>query len=322
MHAHFRKDYAGWLVRPYFKGRHQETHTHVDVDEELWLAVRRPSELERDSSKRIIWSDHPKGRVLEQLEILSLMAEFEGYIKQAEMFFRGAKVLSWESSPLNYYYSFLNLAKALCVLRGALPPKDILEPRVIRHGVTARVVRVVEDSPDIWKLTTVGADDVFPLLYQIRLGHSIPPSTTFDAHDLLGYLSSISWQLGESGYAPKVATFYCHWVSLFKGHEHWDVVGVPQGAVLDQLWPHFSQSYEELEFDSIKDHAFKFFNLHAFEASTFRFFQRRGPEVSPDPDRWPTRILQAKLEESLPNAICENLEGSPPSIQAVPARPD
>ena len=39
------RQFTGWIIRPYFRRRHETALTHLDVDEELWLAIRHPAEF-------------------------------------------------------------------------------------------------------------------------------------------------------------------------------------------------------------------------------------------------------------------------------------
>lgn len=241
-------------------------------------------------------------------ELTKCWREFRAYIRQAEGFYRGAKVLHWKSSPLNYYYSFLNLAKAVCLVQGALPAQAAAEPRIIRHGLSARVV---VGDPDVWRLAVGQADDVFPILYRVSFGMAINPNTLLDARDLLGYVIPIGWQLKVSDRASMIRSFLCRWAMLVRDREQWDVIAIPMAAPLDAMWNTLSAVYEELDPATTKDFAFRIFNMHAVVATRFRFFQRRQPAVTDQPGVWQPTVLQAGLQQALPNAVFENIHGSP-----------
>src|SRR5438105_62952 len=108
---------TGWLVRPYFKRQHQTAQSFQDIDEELWLTLRHPAEVLEAGNRLLLRHQH--GHVPNPGDE-TLLREFGAYVRQGENFYRGAKVLPWKSSPLNYYYCFLNLAKAYCLISGAL----------------------------------------------------------------------------------------------------------------------------------------------------------------------------------------------------------
>ncbi len=298
------RQFKGWAIRPFYLRRHERTWTHIDVDEELWLALRRPAEV-RSAGADLFRVHNPSTSTLPERTVTSLWREFRAYLRQAEGFYRGAKVLPWKSSPLNYYYSFLNISKACCLLQGLLPVHQAAEPRVIHHGLSARVIA---GNPDIWQLTVGGADSVFPMLYRAYIGMTINPNTLLNARDLLGYSRQIGWQLKESGYFALIRSYPCRWAILARDAEYWDVIAIPTSTQFGPLWNSLGAIYEEVEPLSAKDFAFRIFEMHGVVASTYRFFQRRRPEVSDPPNEHRHEILQVSLQQALPNAIFEYTE--------------
>ena len=98
---------------------------------------------------------------------------------------------------------------------------------------------------------------------------------------------------------------------LVRDREQWDVIAIPMAAPLDAMWNTLSAVYEELDPATTKDFAFRIFNMHAVVATRFRFFQRRQPAVTDQPGVWQPTVLQAGLQQALPNAVFENIHGSP-----------
>jgi hypothetical protein len=236
-----------------------------------------------------------------------LWREFRAYVRQAEGFYRGAEVLPWRSSPLNYYYSFMNLAKAIALSRGFLPPLPADAPRLLRHGLTARV----ESGPiDKWKLTINSEHDIFGLLYRASVGVSATARTTMDARELLGYVSPIHWQVEQSRPNEAASWFPCKWVILIDGKRFWDVLAVPRVAPLAKLEAGLGSLYEELSFDAAKDLARSTMGLQAVQAASLRFLQRITPLESEDPDQMNVRPIEDSLCAAIPNCVFEHLDGT------------
>lgn len=77
------------------------------------------------------------------------------YIKQASSFYEAAKAAKPNTAPLIYYYSFLNLAKALCELR---QPRFHERPECYRHGISwwPNPRRLVDPAKETVLITTRG----------------------------------------------------------------------------------------------------------------------------------------------------------------------
>lgn len=222
--AEHMRGFTGWFLRAVSRNSLEVTSTHLQLDEEYWLALRHPAEVELAGTALLAAGD-PAFAARTLVEKNQLWREFRAYVRQAEGFYRGACVLPWKSSPLNYYYSFMNLAKALAIVRGLLPPQPAQEPRQLHHGLSARVV---PGNPDTWRLTVRGADGVFPMLFRTITGAPIPENTDLEARRLLGYSLPIGWQLQKSGNGALSAWFPCRWIILTQATECWDVIGVPR----------------------------------------------------------------------------------------------
>jgi hypothetical protein len=225
-------------------------------------------------------------------------------MRQSEGFYRGAKVLPWKLSPLNYYYAFLNMAKAFEVLTGELPTVTTPGPRVIHHGVSARVIPA---TPDVWEVK-VHADGVFPMFYRQSLGLSISPNTVFDARMLLGFSLPIGWQLRQCGHSADIKSFPAKWAMLTNGTNYWDVVALNSAATLGTLEPGFQAVYEEVDTQSARRLARSVLDLTASEASDFRFFQRRTVATSATVGTFDKSVLTSTLLQSLPHAVFEFLD--------------
>lgn len=305
---------TGWLIRPFFRRKYEVNQTSDRIAEELWLALRHPAEVPSVGLRLL--ELHQPGKVTTSSSTL-ILSEFRAFCRQAENFYRGAEVLPWRSSPLNYYYSFLNLAKAYALLSGAMPPPtssaacpgvestpQTTTPRRIRHGITERVLY---GNPDLWHLTSGTTADVFPLLYRLCIGKELPEKTTFEGHDLLGYSLPVGWQLAESGHSHRIASFQCRWVVCTTPEEVWDVVAIPSSIDDSALGKPFEVAYERVAFDGVKRFAREWWGMDGLNASHYGFFQRREPYKATQSGDWNVDDLQAGFESALEGRAYEML---------------
>ena len=277
------------MIPAYAVRRYELAQTSSSIDEELWLLLRHPAEV-RDAGHRLIAFHNPERGASDTDS--ALWQELRAYVRQAENFYRGASVLPWTSSPLNFYYSFLNLAKACCLLRDLLPPLPAVSaspalmataaspattasgPRRLRHGISEHIRHGV---PDLWQLTVNGPNEVFPLLYKLLLGTDIAAGTAFDAHDLFAFVPSIGFQLKESGY-PSMLGFRCKWIMVMTEAEAWDIIGIPADAPIALMGDRLTNDYEQVENADIKPLARDWWGQLAHEVHQYAYFQRREPQ--------------------------------------------
>jgi hypothetical protein len=92
------------------------------------------------------------------------------YIKQAAEFYEAASYASSNTAPLLYYYSFMNLAKAVCEIHR---PRFHQVPESYRHGISWRPNPdyVVDMQKENLSLTTRG---VWHVLWESMMGQRCP----------------------------------------------------------------------------------------------------------------------------------------------------
>lgn len=304
------RPFEGWFIRGIVRNRLEAPRTRLSLDEEYWLALRHAAEVAPAGIAQLSSTNPSFVRLApeqqpEQQE--DLRREFRAYVRQAEGFYRGACVLPWKSSPLNYYYSFMNLAKACAVALGQLPPQAAQTPRILKHGLSARVVPV---TPETWKVSVQSADGIFALLYQAAVGVPIPVGTELDARHLLGYVSPIGWQFGKSGIAAAPSWWPCHWVFLSRGEEVWDVIGIFKDADLSRLPDTLSNLYQELSPEAAKPLARETLGLQAIQAHSLRFLQRTVPLQPREPGKYNVSGVEESLRNAIPNCVFEHLDST------------
>lgn len=118
------------------------------------------------------------------------------WIEQAQTYYLDSIHSNWRSAGLLYYYSFLNLAKALLVAKRRFSYKS-LDTSLIHHGLSAGLqdVSCLKDYEiQIFPPTMRGNKNVFSNLYEIvtNCKWAYQNSITIKLQDILGYCLDIS----------------------------------------------------------------------------------------------------------------------------------
>lgn len=284
------------------------TKTDGDLADELWLSLHHAAEVQSVGIELLKTHNSKRVELTDEL-LLEEWRELRAYLRQAETFYRAAAGLSWISSPLNYYYSFLNLAKASCLLAGVFPEREDVgdsvaevTPRRVRHGLFEKIV-----FPDRWTVTVGSVTDVFPLYYELVLKQPIGSKSVLEVHDLLGYSLPIGWQLRKSSYGDKARAFPAYWALVGNGSHSWDLVGLPSGVPSQYIPAAFFDQYDEVEHLSIKDFVRRAFGIAAVTAAGIRFFQRRIPYPSGEGGEFHSGILGTDFRAAMDHHAFPNL---------------
>lgn len=309
----------------------ESTNTAISIDEEYWLALRHPAETKATGFNLLATNSVFAG--LPEAEQDTVWKEFRAFIRQADAFYHGGCVVPWKSNPLNFYYAFLNLAKALALARGVLTPLVSNSPRIIRHGLTAVVtpstipaapptllpapgrphapapaVPVVAatgtqaTATDRWAVTVQGAGEVFPLLYSLMIeGGALPRNTILDVRDCLRYVRSIGWQLGKSNYGSLRNTA-AKFAAVADAANEWDLLCVPHSFEISQMPGPFGAAYEEIALDDVAE-LNRRMGLKAGHARGMRFLQRATPTPRSAPGKVNPRGLREALISTAPGCF-------------------
>lgn len=166
------------------------------IESDLWNLLEYHSEVESVGVK-LVESRLPG--VNDKLDIYHM---FRSFIRQGKSYYSSARSLHYRSSSLLYYYSFLNLAKALLVLK---------EPSSVRGRVSHGLSYDTESKNRDFRQEFVQgrSKGVWPMLFEEE-NHL--PLSGIDANkyritELLSYCTSIGLQyqmahFGSQGYIP------------------------------------------------------------------------------------------------------------------------
>jgi hypothetical protein len=145
------RDFTNWLNSGFPAPLHKNIlQCSTQIADELIAALDFYAEI-KQSGKSIL---RAKGHT----NLAEAYTQFRAYIRQAKTFYEGAEALHHRASPLNYYYSFMNLAKALLLLNS---PGFV--DRGLTHGISPQsAIGSLKKQKII-----VRPHGIFPLFYKL-----------------------------------------------------------------------------------------------------------------------------------------------------------
>ena len=108
-------------------------------------------------------------------------------------------MLHHRASPLQYYYAFMNIAKAYILLR-----TPTFVDQNLHHGITQQPTTGALRKQKIIVRTT----GVFPLFYELVTGHKLTNNSALKVVDLLGYATDVQFEYLKLKYG-KIRIFPC-----------------------------------------------------------------------------------------------------------------
>ena len=214
-----------------------ETSTKIPIEKELWLYIRSFSEIESRGQELVKRHQGSGGNAHDA------WTRFRSFARQAESYWQSARSTSYRSSPLLYYYSFLNLAKAYLVLvRPTFPNR-------VDHGLTFDTDATSTAMKDHALSVRNGPKKVFPLLYRDWCATS-PPDVLM-VQDLLSYARDIGHQYQEGGFGPTRSVGFIDQLAFDRDERKaWIVVAFPKSAQVGRFgnaFAKFLEIYEQAE---------------------------------------------------------------------------
>lgn len=201
---------------------------------------------------------------------------FQAFVRQAQAFFQSAEKLHYRASPLFFYYSFLNFAKALVCLKRP----EIFSAKV-HHGISHEYNPNQAFADQVIKISESG---VFPLFYEMVAGAKLPKDFRASVPDLLGYMSDIEFEYERAEYGEhkllpvKIRGFIKPNTTVSR--EIWAVVAINKFEKLKgcpNALEAFLEMFEEVSLN--KYQCERVFNIMAAEMCEFRFFQSKRTMV-------------------------------------------
>jgi hypothetical protein len=159
--------------------------TSISPTDEIFASLAYVSEVKKVGRELLLRLGHPKPEVDDTFRI------FRSFIRQARTFYESARTLHHRASALIYYYSFLNLAKALICLTD---PKAVSGK--ISHGLFYRFRHGKLASQSLG----VEAKGVYRSFYEKVTSYTLPQTFRPNIGRLLTYCSDIAYECEHSGF--------------------------------------------------------------------------------------------------------------------------
>jgi hypothetical protein len=268
----------GFLIANLDKRPRQFLETSCKLSEEMFSAIEAFSEVKETGLQYLSERTRMSGVELEKLYEL-----FQADVRQGRTFFTAAEQLHHRASPLMFYYSFLNLAKAYLRLA---KPEASLDPqaRTYRyHGLVAGI-----PQQDFSKETIEVNGGVFTSFYEALTGKSLPlPSGTgacrqcgfvLNISEMLGYSSDVCFDYASAtGDKSRCSSGRSRIVMNQGVAGGWYMLAISNfdgPTKFPSAFTEFFEKFEEVSLDPPV--AERMFGLMAEQRSEFRYFQSKA----------------------------------------------
>lgn len=158
-----------------------------------------------------------------QSEINSIGREFGAYLVQAKNFYQHAKSSDYRSAALLYYYSFLNIAKAVVIIQ-----KPHLSHCKFVHGLQR-----VKKSGDLSELTIKSKGkqnnhiNTFDEFYEVIFGESFNSNEEVSLLDLFSYCSDITQEYQDVAGKANRISYVSYVIAMDSGRKKtWNKIAV------------------------------------------------------------------------------------------------
>lgn len=281
------------------KSQQSLSFTVNPINVELWLLLGSIVEV-REKGLTLF----KRKRNLSKVALSHTYDRFRAFCYQARNYYDSASHLPWDSSPLLYYYSFMNLAKAIILLHKDLPDKAIhglhFPTEYVAGSIRSHNIHLISDYNK----------GIFPILYETIFQHQ-PSVANFNAFKLFRYISQVYKQTASVGLNK-----FNHLLGYAKlvvnrnpsPGSGWLVILGPMDTDLTQKWP-FSAKFRNFFEVVDKNHntmgaLSTVFGMKVSELSRFKIYQSvntRALNVARDSD------FCNDLFSAAPNVITERV---------------
>jgi len=251
-----------------------------DPEKIIWSSIKHMISL--DVASRVLCFYH---NITNQRLRKKVAANMKLYIQHAFEFYEAAHDAKANTAPLFYYYSFLNLAKALCEIRY---PKFHTKPESYRHGLSWRPNTKYLVNMEV-ESVSVSTRGVWHALWEAIEGErcTVANPAKLSVRELFGLCFGTSIEFTRA---------YNRLISLVDLVDPDILIDEPE----TQIWLRFSVNRYELRQLRISRH--KLLNLITYKTSNYKQVQ------SSDKDLWTfelehTKQIPRKYKEPLFNIV-------------------
>ncbi|MBA7508767.1 hypothetical protein ES705_00700 [subsurface metagenome] len=242
----------------------RELSTSREIDDELWSILDYYSEIDS------IGLDFIKNSGIKNASTKKrIFKHFRSHIRQAKGFYFSAKILPVSSSPLLYYYSFMNLAMARLVIE---------DPSIINkklsHGLSYKLK--IKKLPFKKQSIKVHKEGVFPLLYNWYFNKNLSIEQ-INISSLFNYCTDISYECDITGIKEN-KILYCKYSNCVNHNNKtsWPLIAIYNANEIlkyPKMFKSFMSYFEKVKLN--QDDYKKIFNISPIYSEGISFFQ--GP---------------------------------------------
>lgn len=204
--------------------------TSNSAEEEYWSMLKMPYKVTNPQL------DIPKRHGITDKQVkLAALKRYGGFIQQAEANWRAARHADFHSSPLLYYYCFMNLMKAELVLRNP----DMSEK--LKHGLGIKNTNLPARFENLEALTN---DGIFKEYYKLVYG--VNPPTKLKIKEIINYLQEMSFQLVQGNFGKYYAVSYKSRLVMDPTHA-WTIFIFPKSVKIAQYKKEFKSFFDSYE---------------------------------------------------------------------------
>jgi len=242
----------------------RDLSTSREIDDELWSILDYYSEIDS------IGLDFIKNSGIKNASTKKrIFKHFRSHIRQAKGFYFSAKILPVSSSPLLYYYSFMNLAKARLVIEDPSITK-----KKLRHGLSYRLkntnLSFKKQSIQVHK------KGVFHFLYNWYFNKNLS-IMKINISSLFNYCTDISYECDITGIKEN-KILYCRYSNCVNHNNKtsWPLIAINNDNEILKYPKMFKSFMSYFEKVKLNQHDYKeIFNINPIHSPSFSFFQ--GP---------------------------------------------
>lgn len=266
--------------------------TNCPVDEEIFASLDFLADIPD------VGREYLKKRGLDSQKVDKGFELFKSFVRQSKTFYQSATNLHFRASPLNYYYAFLNLAKALI----CISDPDEVDQR-ISHGLQhAHNVGALQEQH------IASRSGVFAKLYELMIGQQIPEGYRLSIATLLSYSTDISHEFSLTGFGERSILPAMFRIQSADVGTH-ATLAIPRFELVErrvEMLQELLTSYEEVDFE--KEIAREQFGLFAEQKKRFRFFETRKqyPHEGNNNDVIPVPVIVRECRMALHNYYQSN----------------
>ena len=267
-----------------------EAVTRISVERELWLYIRSFSEIASRGQELVRRHQETTH------DVCGIWKKFRSFVRQAESYWQAARVTPYRSSPLLYYYSFLNFVKAYLVL---VRPDF---PNRVQHGLSFNTETTSERLGQHALSVNNGPNQIFALLYKDWF-ETIPPES-LKVQGLLSYTQDIEVQYQEGHFGLARTHAFIERVAFHRGDRRaWIVIAFPNNAMIskyDNVFKKFFNIYEKVDLSNFMQR--EYHSVLGFSGGTWReydFYQMKSNHCFENVSLFDAQAMECNLSQIL-----------------------